>query len=227
MLKLLDGLIFPSSGKLSAFDTELTPAAFRDPKFQAMFRQRVGFVFQDADVQLFCQTVWEEVIFGPLQLELDKNQVRQRALDALALLEVSDLKERAPFQLSGGEKKRVAIAATLAVNPQVLLMDEPTSNLDPRTQKSLVELLWKLAETGKSIILSTNDLSILEDVADRVIVLSENHQFLAEGKPKEILDNTDLLLKANLIHEHQHRHGDDLHLHRHTHTPDHEHRHEG
>lgn len=226
LLKLLDGLIFPTSGKLSAFDTPLTPDAFKNPEFQAQFRQRVGFVFQEADVQLFCPTVWDEVTFGPLQMNLEKKEIQRRANDVLTLLNIRDLIERSPYQLSGGEKKRVAIAATLAVNPQVLLLDEPTSNLDPRTQKTLLELLGQLSKAGKTVILSTNDLSILEDISSRVIVLSEEHRILAEGKPRQILDNTDLLLKANLIHEHAHIHGDNLHLHRHTHVSDHEHRHE-
>lgn len=225
LLKLLDGLIFPSGGTLYAFDRLLSPGVFQDSAFRKMFRQRVGFVFQDSDVQLFCPTVWEEVIFGPLQLDLSPEEVERRGLDALELLGIGDLKERFPYQLSGGEKKRVAIAATLSANPEVLLLDEPTNGLDPRTQKAMAELLWDLSKAGKTILLSTNDLSILEDVCDRVLVLSENHRFLAEGEPHQILSDTDLLLKANLIHEHIHRHGDDLHLHRHTHIADHDHRH--
>jgi len=106
-----------------------------------------------------------------------------------------------------------------------LLLDEPTSGLDPRTHRSLLLLLLDLSKVGKTTIISTHDLSILEDLSDRVIVLSEDHSFLAEGKPHDILSDTDLLLRANLIHEHLHRHGDDLHLHRHTHLTDHEHRH--
>lgn len=222
LLKLLCGLIFPTSGKLTAFDTELSEAALKNPEFRKFFRKQVGFVFQDPDVQLFCPTVWDEVTFGPSQLELPEREIQTRGMNALDLLGVVHLKERFPYQLSGGEKKRVALAATLTADPDVLLLDEPTNGLDPRTQKTLVELLWQLSEAGKTIVQSTNDLSILEDVSDRVIVLSEDHRLLADGKPREILDNSDLLLKANLIHEHLHKHGDDLHLHRHAHTADHD-----
>lgn len=225
LLKLLDALIFTTSGEIKAFGKKLCEETLRDPAFRRMFRQKVGFIFQDSDVQLFCPTVWEEVTFAPLQLGLDENEVVLRASDALALLGISGLRDRFPYQLSGGEKKRVAIAATLTANPDVLLLDEPTNGLDPRTQKALVELLWGLSKAGKTIVISTNDLSILEDVSDRVLVLSEEHRFLALGQTSDILGNMELLLKANLIHEHLHRHGDDLHLHRHTHIPDHEHRH--
>jgi len=221
LLKLMAALYFPTSGEITAFGRKLTAHTLSDPQFRKTFRQKIGFVFQDSDVQLFCPTVWEEVAFGPLQLDLPHEEVVQRTIDSLALLGVEDLKDRFPYQLSGGEKKRVAIAATLAINPEILLLDEPTNGLDPRTQKVLVELLWELSKAGKTIILCTNDLSILEDVSDRVLVMSEDHRLLAEGKPHDILADTDLLLKANLIHEHFHKHGEELHLHRHSHTTDH------
>jgi cobalt/nickel transport system ATP-binding protein len=220
LLKLLGGLAFPTSGELFAFDTLLSEKIFQNPEFRTYFRQRVGFVFQDPDVQLFCPTVWNEVTFAPLQLALPSEEVTKRAGEVLDLLEITALRNRSPYQLSGGEKKRVAIAATLSANPDILLLDEPTSGLDPRTQKSLLELLMELHEAGKTIILSTNDLSILEDVADRVIVLSEEHRLLAEGKPGAILEDTALLLRANLIHEHAHHHGENLHIHRHAHVSD-------
>jgi len=226
LLKLLDGLIFSSGGELRVFNRTLAPEAFSDPKFRGEFRQKIGFVFQDPEVQLFCPTVWDELLFGPLQLDISREEAESRARDALNLLEIPGLKDRSPYQLSGGEKKRVAIASILTPNPQVLLLDEPTNGLDPRTQKSLIMLLWKLFKAGKTIILSTNDLSILEDVADRAIVLSENHDVLADGPPDKILADRGMLLKANLIHEHHHRHGGNQHLHPHSHIPDHEHQHE-
>lgn len=223
LLKLLNGLIFPATGYIYALGKPLSPATLENPAYRKSFRQRIGFVFQDPDVQLFCPTVWEEVTFGPLQLDLPPEETIQRGWDVLNLLEITDLSERSPYQLSGGEKKRVAIASILTANPDVLLLDEPTNGLDPRTQKSLLQLLYNLWKAGKTIVLSTNDLSILEDISNRVLVLSENNTLLAEGTPQTILSNTDLLLEANLIHEHLHRHGGTDHLHRHSHVSDHEH----
>ena len=132
--------------------------------------------------------------------------------------------ERAPFQLSGGEKKRVAIASTLAVNPDVLLLDEPTSGLDPRAQYWLIQLLVRLHEAGKTLITATHDLNIVSTIAERAIVFDEQHTIVADGPTEQILSDLPLLLSVNLIHSHLHRHDGLFHTHPHDHT--HEHRHE-
>ena len=142
MLKLLAGLIVPESGTVHAFGTELTEAVLDDDQFGRAFRARVGFVFQSSDAQLFSPTVRDEVSFGPLHLGFECSEVEQRVDDVLALLDIAELADRAPYQLSGGEKKRVAIASVLVTNPDVLLLDEPTAGLDPRTQdlfRALIE----------------------------------------------------------------------------------------
>jgi cobalt/nickel transport system ATP-binding protein len=219
LLKILCGLLFPAEGSYQAFGTEVTEDTLEDEQFGAAFRSRVGFVFQNADAQVFSPSVREEVAFGPLQLGLPREQVEERVRDVLQMLEIEDLAERAPYQLSGGQKKRVAIAAVLATNPDVLLFDEPTAALDPRSQQWLLELLVTLSRAGKTIVLATHDLDVLEWVAHRCVMLSEDHRVVAEGTPAELLADAEALLAANLIHEHAHHHG--RLVHRHPHGPEH------
>ena len=216
LLKLLDGLLFADSGSFEAFGQPVTEETLEDEQFSMAFRSRVGFIFQNSDAQVFSPTVREEVAFGPLQLGWESDKVRARVDDVLDMLDISDLADRAPFQLSGGEKKRVAIASVLVMNPDVLLFDEPTAALDPRTQQWLIELIVELNHAGKTIIMATHDLEVLDVVADRCLVFSEDHRIVAEGPPAEILADRGLLLKVNLIHEHSHLHsGQPPHAHEH------------
>jgi cobalt/nickel transport system ATP-binding protein len=217
LLSLLDGLAHPHTGSITAFGKPLTEHMLMDRVFSRDFRKRVAFVFSNPDVQLFSSTVWDEIAFGPLQLDLSPSEVTLIVEQQLESLRIADLRDRAPYTLSDGQKKKVAIASSLATDPEVLLLDEPTSGLDPRTQVWLIELLWELHKKGKTIIAATHDLSIAGDIADRVIVLSEDHTVAADGKLSEIIGNDDLLLMVNLIHEHAHRHGDKAHVHRHGH----------
>lgn len=206
LLKILDGLVFPDSGTLTAFGQPVTEDALEDEQFSAGFRGRVGFVFQNSEAQLFSPSVREEIAFGCLQLGLPRDETLSRVDDVLALLDIAELADRAPYQLSGGQKKRVAIGTVLVMNPDVLLFDEPTAALDPRTSVWLLELLGELHRAGKTIVLATHELDGLERVADRCIVFGEDHTVVAEGTPAGILADTRLLLGVNLVHEHSHRH---------------------
>jgi cobalt/nickel transport system ATP-binding protein len=201
LLKLLDGLIFPDSGTFTAFGQPVTEDNLEDEQFSTGFRARVGFVFQNSDAQVFSPTVREEIAFGCLQLGLSVDETAARVDDVLAMLDITDLADRAPFQLSGGQKKRVAIASVLVMNPQVLLFDEPTAALDPRTQAWLIELIAELNAAGKTIVLATHDLDALDVIADRCLVFGEDHTIASAGSPAEILADRELLLRANLIHE--------------------------
>jgi cobalt/nickel transport system ATP-binding protein len=201
LLKVLDGLVFPDSGTFEAFGEAITEDGLEDQQLSRGFRSRVGFIFQSSDAQVFSPTVREELAFGPLNMDLAQDEVRQRVDDTLALLEITDLADRAPFQLSGGQKKRVAIASVLVMNPEVLLFDEPTAALDPRTQQWLIELIVELNGAGKTIVLATHDIPTLERLADRCVVLSEEHRVVAEGPPADVLTDRELLLSVNLIHE--------------------------
>ncbi|MBI3398961.1 MAG: ABC transporter ATP-binding protein [Deltaproteobacteria bacterium] len=214
LLKILAGLAFPSQGKITALGRPLTPDALAGD-FSCFFRSKLGFVFQEPDVQIFCPTVWDEIAFGPLQLDMPKDEVRQRVEDTLDMLGIKGLRDRQPHHLSGGEKKKVAIGSVLSLNPDILLLDEPTNGLDPRTQVWLFELLEGLRRFKKTIVMATHDLSIAEDLTDRVVVLNEEHTVVSHGRPAEILRDKDLLLRVNIIHEHTHRHGDITHIHSH------------
>jgi cobalt/nickel transport system ATP-binding protein len=200
LLKVLDGLVFPDSGTYTAFGEPVTEDALEDEQMNMGFRSRVGFVFQNSDSQVFSPTVREELAFGPLQLGLDRAEAAHRVGDVLCLLDIEDLADRAPFQLSGGQKKRVAIGSVLVMNPEVLLFDEPTAALDPRTSEWLTALIEDLAAAGKTIVLATHDLGNLDRLSDRCVVLGEDHTVFAEGATEEILEDRPMLLRANLIH---------------------------
>jgi len=226
LLQILDGLLFPSKGEVWVFGQRLSEAMFKEAPFTTFFRQRVGLLFQNPEVQLFSPTVLDEIAFGPLQLDNSPEEALEKCQEMIRMLGLEKIARRSPHQLSGGEKKKVALASMLAVNPDVLLLDEPTGDLDPKTQVWLVEVLGELHAIGKTIITATHDLSSLEEIADRAVVMEESHTIVAEGSPREILDNLDLLLKVNLIHEHVHGHEGFLHSHGHLHFFTHRHEHE-
>jgi cobalt/nickel transport system ATP-binding protein len=223
LLQLLGGLIFPGSGEVRAFGEPLTEAALERPGLNARFRQRVGILFQDADAMLFNPTVYDEIAFGPLQLDLSPDEVRRRVDDMIALFGLAAIADQPPHRLSGGERRKVALAAILAVSPEALLLDEPTSGLDPRSQRWFVELVQELRSTGKTLVTTTHDLHVADEIADRIIVLSEDHTIAAEGPRDAILTDLELLLSVNLVHEHTHLHDGVIHLHPHTHLHLHDH----
>lgn len=200
LLKILDGLVFPDAGTYTAFGERVTEDTLEDEQMSAGFRSRVGFVFQNSDAQVFSPNVREEIAFGPLQLGLSREETAERVNDTLAMLGIADLADRAPFQLSGGQKKKVAIATVLVMSPEVLLFDEPTAALDPRTQYWLVELIEQLGAAGKTIVNATHDLGLLHRIADRCVVFGEDHRIVAEGAPDRVLADRDLLIEVNLIH---------------------------
>jgi cobalt/nickel transport system ATP-binding protein len=142
-------------------------------------------------------------------------------------MEIEHLADRAPFELSGGEKKRAAIASVLSLRPGVLLLDEPTASLDPRTKWVLVDLIQRLGEAGRTLVIATHELDVVPLIADRAIVLSEQGRIVADGPPAAILADVDLLVRANLIHEHLHRHGSVRHSHPHEAADVHSHPAEG
>jgi cobalt/nickel transport system ATP-binding protein len=217
LLRLLDALCFPCSGSVSFCGNQLSPERLRANGFALSFRRRVGLVFQNPDVQLFNPTVFDEVAFGPLQMGWTSSQVIERVNSTLETMGVVHLRDRAPYRLSAGEKKRVALASVIVLDPEVLLLDEPTSMLDPRSQSQLIDLIQNWKATSKTVVTATHQLEIVEDIAERVVVLEQGN-VTAEGTPSEILSNSELLLRANLVHAHRHRHGDMVHSHPHLHS---------
>lgn len=218
LLKLLNGLLFTREGTIGVLGRALSEETMANEEFSFAFRRRVGFVFQKADAQLFNSNVWEEIAFGPVQLGWSAAEVTRVVEDVISMLNLERFRERPPFRLSGGEKRLVALGSVLSLNPDVLLLDEPTSGLDPRTQRKLIHLIQQLNRAGKTIIVTTHNLDIVEEIADRAIVFSEDHHLVAEGPSEQVLSDTALLVKANLVdpHFHKHRHeGDHRHYHSH------------
>ncbi|RJQ45885.1 MAG: ABC transporter ATP-binding protein [Nitrospiraceae bacterium] len=223
ILQIMNGLIPQSGGNFYFRGNEVTERALRDKAFLRFFRERVGYVFQDSDVQLFCPTVLDELLYGPLQFEMSEEEALERAEEVMQMLNIENLKDRPSYMLSGGEKKRVAIGSALMMNPEALLLDEPTNGLDPRTQCFLVELMLALSQAGKTLVIATHDLSLIAEMHAQVALLSEDHRIEKIGPAEEILRDDDLLLKVNLIHEHMHYHGREAHKHRHSHYFFHKH----
>lgn len=202
LLKLLDGLYFPTKGKICAFGQALTEESLRDDETNFTFRRRVGLVFQDTDVQLFSPSVLDEVAFAPLQLGLPREEVNRRVEAVLEALRIEKLRDRAPHRLSGGEKRRVALASILTLDPDVWLLDEPTTGLDPRSQSWLVDFILTQRANGKTVITATHDLGIAEQIASIIYVFDEDHHLVTSGPPKQILDDHALLHRCNLSHYH-------------------------
>lgn len=217
LLTLLDGLVFPDKGTVRAFGTELSEKKFYDPVFARDFRRRVGFVFQNADAQLFCPTVREDIVFGPLALGTLPAQATKRMHAAVELLGIGHLLDRAPYQLSVGEKRKVALATVLAVEPEVIILDEPTAGLDPLTTRHIIDMLMEAHARGKTIIMATHDLHIIAEVSDTVYIFDRSKKIVKSGRPLEVLQDNELLMNSNLIHIHRHAHGGSAHSHPHAH----------
>lgn len=225
LLQIMGGIRYPTKGRFFFREAEVSEKFLRNKGSLQSFRKSVGYVFQDSDVQLFCPTVLDELLYGPLQLDLEEKEAWDRAFEVMRMLNIEQLKNRPSHMLSGGEKKKVAIGSVLTMNPDVLLLDEPTNGLDPKTQCFLVELMIALRGAGKTLVVATHDLSLVDELQARVAVLSEEHRIEKIGGVNEILGDQELLLRVNLIHEHIHRHGAMVHRHIHSHYLFH--RHEG
>lgn len=214
LLKLLDGLTPPARGVVRYDGHPLDARALEDAAFRRRFRSEVGLLFQNVDAMLFNPTVADEIAFGPRQLGLADAEARARRW--AQTLEATPLLERPPFELSGGEKKRVALAAILALEPKVLLMDEATASLDPASSGKLLDLLAGL--DGVTVLSSTHNLSLAEELGTRAILLAPGRPgVLFDGPPAELLASEALLIESGLAHRHQHRHRGGGHAHFHVH----------
>jgi cobalt/nickel transport system ATP-binding protein len=188
LLLHLNGYLTPQSGTVRIGDFPLTKETVKD------IRRTVGMIFQDPDDQLFMPTVYEDVAFGPLNLGLPPPEVEHRVEQALQRTGVEHLRERPPYKLSGGEKRAVAIATVLAMSPDILVMDEPTSNLDPMSRRTLIELLAGFHHTK---IIATHDLDMVIDLCERTIVIHEG-TIMADGPTADIFNDDNLLKKSHL-----------------------------
>ena len=189
----LNGIYEPDEGQVFIDGEELK----YDKKSLLKFRQKVGIVFQNPDDQIFAPTVEEDVAFGPLNLGLSMEEVQDRVEEALDRVGMSGFEKKTPHHLSGGQKKRVAIAGILAMKPEIMVLDEPTAGLDPQGVTNLTKLLKELNDEGITIIISTHEVDLVPNYAKRVFVLVDG-LLVAEGTPKEIFAQPEILKQANL-----------------------------
>ena len=201
LLMHLNGYLPIERGEVRIGDTAVTRET------AVLARRAVGMVFQDPDDQLFMPTVAEDVAFGPLNAGLPADQVERRVTAALERVGMAHVRGRPPYRLSAGEKRAVAIATVLAMEPDILVMDEPSANLDPRARRRLINLLLSFEHTR---IIATHDLELVVEVCSRVIVL-DGGKVVADGKTEELLDDEALMLAHGLerphILRHRHPHG--------------------
>jgi cobalt/nickel transport system ATP-binding protein len=223
LLHVINALVFPNSGEVLFKGNPVTEKTLKDKCLGPQLRQSMGYIFQNPDIQLFCPTVFDELMFAPLQLDLPRETAKERAEQTLEYLGIGYLKDRPVYMLSGGEKKKVAIASVLTLNPDVLLIDEPLASLDPKTQTFFINLLLELNDAGKTIVFTTHHLDLIDHLQPRVAVLSEGHTIEKTGNAAEILNDAGLLTEVGLIHEHVHRHGNEEHIHYHSHYVFHSH----
>lgn len=214
LLKVIGGLLQPTVGAVLIDGRNLGQLSV-DPQLNRLVRRRTALLFQNPDAMLFNPTVYEEIAFGPRHFELPDVDLRVRHW--ADELRVTDLLERPPYQLSGGEKQRVCLAALLVMDPDLLLLDEPTANLDPRSTGWLIDFLQAQTLT---IIASTHNLSLARELGERCLVLGEDHTLLYDGVVDRLGTDPDLLIRANLMHMHSHRHRDGEIVHKHYHSHD-------
>lgn len=199
LLKMICGLLPPSEGSYAFDGAAINAARLADSPFAKDFHRRVGLLFQDSGVQLFCASVYDEIAFGPRQLGLSEAELSSRVEDLLGLFGIGGLRERVPYQLSGGEKRKVALASVLALNPDVLCLDEPMGGLDPKTKRSLKSLIASLWGAGKTVICATHDFEYVEGMFDRAVVLSQEGRVARDGKYEEVIADRDFLESMNII----------------------------
>ncbi len=217
LLRLLNGLIHPDSGSIHYDGQQVDRRALANQPFHRRFRHEVGLLFQDPAAMLFHSTVADEIAYGPRQFKL--SDPVERARQWATTIGADHLWERTPAELSRGEQQRVALASILVLEPRVLLLDEPTASLDPRSTGWLVDFLMDHTAT---ILTATHNLSLATELGDRALVLGEDHRLHYDGDVLALRDNHEVLLHANLMHTHRHRHrrGDIEHRHYHTHDWD-------
>ena len=175
LLKVCNGLIDFDGDYW--FEGELiNQKVLKDSKKSKEFHQRIGYVFQNSDVQLFSTHVYEEIAFAPSQMNLSDEEINQRVNDIIQLLDLEKLKDRAPYQLSGGEKRKVALGCVLSQNPDLLILDEPLASLDSKSQKWLYSFLNELKKSGKTMLIATHDEEFAKSIGDRIVYMSDDHK---------------------------------------------------
>ena len=178
LFKLLNGLIFPTKGEYYFDNRKIDKNTLQDNIFAKNFHKRIGYIFQNPDVQLFNATVYDEIAFGPRQMNLNEEIIHQRINELLIYLNIQHLQDRPPYHLSGGEQKKVALAAILALNPDVLMIDEPLNGLDNKTRQWFKEFLMDFIKANKTILISTHEQELLSLPHSRIIKFNDEHTIL-------------------------------------------------
>ena len=186
----LNGIHLPQKGVVRVLGREISK------KTEKWVRSQVGLVFQDPDDQVFSSTVWEDVSFGPINMGLSRAEVEERAETALLAVRMCDYRDKAPYHLSYGQKKRVAIAGVLAMRPGVIVLDEPVAYLDPRGKETLIEILDNLHNLGTTVMIATHDVDLAAEWAQKIIII-KNGATLAEGD-NSLLNRDDIVQAAEL-----------------------------
>ena len=212
LLKILDGLLPVNSGKIFYRNIWLTAKQLKNKNFLRRFRSEVVLLFQNPDVMLFNPTVFDEIAFALRQLE--KDHIEEKVKYWANKVGLTSFLDRSPFSLSTGEKKKVCLASILVLEPELLLLDEPTSNLDPKSTGWLVELIDELKATT---LIATHNLSLAPELGDRAFVLSAAHRIIFDGQIERFINDKEKLLEAGLLHQHTHRHSSLIHKHYHAH----------
>lgn len=197
LLNHMNCLKLPTNGNIEIFEYTITPKPRKNPKLKKI-RRRVGYVFQFPEYQLFEETVLKDVMFGPINFGMDKKEAEKKSLEILKLLEIENLKDRSPFNLSGGQMRRVAIAGILSYDPDIILLDEPTRGLDPKGMDEIMELFYKIhKETGKTFIMISHDMDIVYKYANRIILMNDSH--IAYDGDKIELFKSNIYKENNLV----------------------------
>jgi cobalt/nickel transport system ATP-binding protein len=192
LLHHFNGLLMPTSGKVLVLGKEVATSDLD------WVRQKVGLVFQDPDDQLFARTVGQDVAFGPVNLGFPADEVKARVKWALEATEITELENKPPQNLSTGQKKRAALAGVLAMKPEIIVLDEPMANLDPRTASKVLQLLLQLnKELGLTLIIATHDVDLVPLFADKICILKKG-QIVLQGPPKEVFAETELIRNVDL-----------------------------
>ena len=178
LFKLLNGLIFPTKGEYYFDNKKIDKNTLQDNIFAKNFHKRIGYIFQNPDVQLFNATVYDEIAFGPRQMNLNEEIIHQSINELLIYLNIQHLQDRPPYHLSGGEQKKVALAAILALNPDVLMIDEPLNGLDNKTRQWFKEFLMDFIKANKTILISTHEQELLSLPHSRIIKFNDEHTIL-------------------------------------------------
>lgn len=195
LIQHFTGLLRPSGGKVMFNGLDIWARSFR----QAELRKKIGVVFQFPEAQLFEETVEKDIAFGPRNFGLPPAVIEERVLTAMQAVDLppDHFRHRSPFRISEGEKRRVAIAGVLAMQPDMLVFDEPTAGLDPHGVRRFAAMIKRLSNSGKAVVVVTHNMDFVADVADRVIVLSQG-EMLFSGTPAELFSNLPLILQADL-----------------------------